>query len=131
MSITMSNRQQLHIHNIYIPSLCSADHNASISHFLSNNEISLIVWYINAHHCRWDTNSSEDERGEQLFLARMKLRGYRQIAGQLRPTSVWPPMTSHYYQIGQSPPHWPAIICPSSSPSTSNHPRLIGLGKPT
>ena len=31
----------------------------------------------------------------------MKLRGYRQMAGQPRPTSAWPPMTSHIYQTGQ------------------------------
>ena len=43
-------------------------------------------------------------------------------AGQLRPTSVWPPMTSHYHQTSQSLRHWPAIICPSSSPSTPNFP---------
>ena len=45
ISITMPNRQQLHIHNIYIPprSTCSAGHNASIAHLLSNNEMSLIV----------------------------------------------------------------------------------------
>ena len=44
ISIAMPNRQQLHIHNIYIPprSSCSAGHNASISH-LSNNEMSLIA----------------------------------------------------------------------------------------
>ena len=65
------------------------------------------------------------------FLTRMKLRGYRQMTGQLRPTSVWPPMTSHYYHSGLSLPHWPAIICPSSSPSTPNCPRLMGLGVPT
>ena len=65
------------------------------------------------------------------FIARMKLRGYRQMAGQLRPTSVWPPMASHYYQTGQSLPHWSAIICPSSSPSTPSYPRLMGLGEPT
>ena len=66
-SIAMPNRQQLHIHKIYIPprSSCSASHNASISHLLSNNELSLIVGDINAHHSRWDTNTSEDERGEQ------------------------------------------------------------------
>ena len=46
------------------------------------------------------------------FLTRMKLRGYRRMAGQLRLTSVWPPMTSRYYQTGQSLPPWPAIICP-------------------
>ena len=43
----------------------------------------------------------------------------------------WPPMTSHYYQTVQSPPHLPAIICPSSSPSTPNCPRLTGHGEPT
>ena len=68
ISITMPNRQQLHIHNIYIPprSSCSAGHNASIAHLLCNNEMSLIVWDINAHHSRLDTNTSDDERGEQL-----------------------------------------------------------------
>ena len=65
------------------------------------------------------------------FLARMKLRGNRQMAGQLRQILVWPPMTSHYYQTGQSPTHWPAIICPPSPPSTPNCPRLVGLGEPT
>ena len=44
----------------------------------------------------------------------MKLRNYSQMAGQCRPASVSPPMTSHYYQTGQSPPHWPPIIYPSS-----------------
>ena len=68
ISITMPNRQQLHIHNIYIPprSSCSAGHNASIAHLLSNNEMSLIVGDINVHHSRWDTNTNEDNRGEQL-----------------------------------------------------------------
>ena len=28
--------------------------------------MSLIVGDINAYHCRWDTNTNEDERGEQL-----------------------------------------------------------------
>ena len=63
------------------------------------------------------------------FLMRINLCGYRQMAGQLRPTSVWPPMTLHYYQAGKSPLHWPAIICPSSS--TLNCPRLMRLGEPT
>ena len=68
ISITMPNRQQLRIHNIYIPprSSCSAGHNASIAHLLCNNEMSIIVGDINAHHFRWDTNTNEDERGEQL-----------------------------------------------------------------
>ena len=66
--ITMPNRQQLHIHNICIPSRssCRAGSNASIAHLLSNNEVSLIVGDINVHHSRWDTNTNEDERGEQL-----------------------------------------------------------------
>ena len=63
--ITMSNRQQLHIRNIYIPpcSSCSDGHNASITH-LSNNVMSLIAGDINVHHSRLDTN--EDIRGEHL-----------------------------------------------------------------
>ena len=64
--ITMTNRQQLHIHNIYIPPCCSAGHNTSIAHLLSNNEMSLIVGDINVHHSRWDTNTNKDERGKQL-----------------------------------------------------------------
>ena len=63
ISITIPNRQQLHIHNIYIPphSSCSAGHNASITHLLSNNVLSLIVGDIDAHHSRLDTNTNEDE----------------------------------------------------------------------
>ena len=63
ISITMPNRQQLHIHNIYIPSRssCSAGHNASIAHILCNNEMPLIVGDINAHHSSWDANTSKDE----------------------------------------------------------------------
>ena len=64
------------------------------------------------------------------FLSRIKLRSYRKMAVQLRPISVWPPMTSHFYQICQSPLHWPAFICTSSSPSTQNCPRFMGLGVP-
>ena len=68
ISIAMPNRQQLHIHNIYIPprSSCCAGHNVSIAHLPSNNEMSFIVRKSNAHHSRWDTNTNEDERGEQL-----------------------------------------------------------------
>ena len=67
-SITMYNRQQLHIHNINIPprGSCSAGHNASIAHLLCIKEMSLIVGDINAHQSRWDTKTNEDERGEQL-----------------------------------------------------------------
>ena len=68
ISITMPNRQQLRIHNIYIPSrsCCSAGHNTSIARLLSNNEMSLIVGDINALHSRLDTNTNEGERDEQL-----------------------------------------------------------------
>ena len=68
ISITMLNRQQLYIHNIYIPprTSCSAGHNASTAHLLCSNEMSLIVGDINAHHSIWDMNTIDDERGEQL-----------------------------------------------------------------
>ena len=64
----MPNRHQLHINNIFIPprSNCSAGHYKSISQLLCKNEISLIVWNINAHHARCDTNTNEDKRGGQL-----------------------------------------------------------------
>ena len=64
----MPNRQQLHIHNIYIPpsSSHSAGHNALNEHLICNDEMSIIVGDSNAHHSRWDTNTIEDERGEQL-----------------------------------------------------------------
>ena len=155
--------------------------------------MSIIVGNINTHHSRLETNTNEDERGEQAadeidapdysiksippttpsnqyprllhqintpttpsnqyprllhqintpdysiksiapttpFTTTMTLRGYRQIAGQLRPTSVWPPLKSHYCQTGQFPPQWPAIICSSLTPSSQNCPRLMGLGKRT
>ena len=65
ISIAMPNRLRLHIH---IPprNSCIAGHNASFAHLLSNNEMSLIVEDINAHHSRWDTNTFEDDRGEKL-----------------------------------------------------------------
>ena len=68
ISIAMPNRQQFHIHNIYIPprNSCSAGHSASIAHPLCNSEMSLIAGDINAHHSRWDTNTNDDERGRQL-----------------------------------------------------------------
>ena len=68
ISIAMPNRQQLHIHYIYIPprSSCNAGHNASISHLLNNNEMLLIVGDIDAHHSTWHANTNEDERGEHL-----------------------------------------------------------------
>ena len=58
ISITMPNRQQLHI---YIPShsSCSAGHNASTAHLLCNNKMSLIAGNINAHPSRWDTKTKE------------------------------------------------------------------------
>ena len=97
----------------------------------------LIVGDINAHHFRWDTNTNEDERGEQL-TNKINAADYailNENEATLLPTngltSAWPPMTSHYYQTGKSPAHWPAIIYPSSSPSTPNCTQLIGLGEPT
>ena len=62
----MPNRQRLHIHNINIPPRSSAGDYASIAHLLCNNEMLLIVGDINAHNSRLDTNTNEDERGEQL-----------------------------------------------------------------
>ena len=68
ISITMPSRQQLHIHNIYIPprSNCCAGHNASIAHHLRNAEMSLIIGDINAHQNGWHKNTDEDERDEKL-----------------------------------------------------------------
>ena len=68
ISITIPNCQLLRIHNIYIPphGSCSVGHKASITHLLGNNEMLPIVGDINAHHFSWDTNTNEDERGEQL-----------------------------------------------------------------
>ena len=68
ISITLPNHQQLHIHNIYIlpRSSYSAGDNVSIAHHLWNNEMSLTVGDINAHHFRWHTNTNEEEGGEQL-----------------------------------------------------------------
>ena len=56
---------------------------------------------------------------------------YADDDGQLRPTSVWTPMTSHYYQTSQSLHHRPEIIFPSSWRSTPNCRRLMGLSKST
>ena len=68
ISITMVNCQQLHIHNIYIPQSCScsASHNVSITHLLSNNEMSVIVVDIDLNHSKLNTNTNGDERDEQL-----------------------------------------------------------------
>ena len=63
----MPNRQELHINSPPRCS-CSTDHNVSIAHPVSNNEISLTVWDIDAHHSRWDTNTNEDERGKQIAV---------------------------------------------------------------
>ena len=65
ISIAVPNRPKLYI---YIPprSSCSAGRNASITHLLSNNEMSRTVGVINAHHSRLDTNTNEEERGKQL-----------------------------------------------------------------
>ena len=52
ISITMPYRQQLHIHNIYIPPpiSCSAGQKVSIAHLFYNIEMSLIVGDIDAYH---------------------------------------------------------------------------------
>ena len=111
---TMPNRQQLHIHNIDTPprSSCSAGHNASKAHLLSNNKMSFIVVDINAIHSRLDTNKNEEERDEQL-------------ADEI--------VTADYTILSENEAtRLPfAIICPSSSPSTPKCPRLIDLGEPT
>ena len=61
ISITMPNRQQLHIHTIYTPlrSSCSAGFKASIAHLFSNNDISLIVGDIFAHHSSLDAKTEK------------------------------------------------------------------------
>ena len=142
-SITIPNRQQLHNHSIYIPPRSSCilftTHRSRISSATMKCRLLLgILMRITPDGIRTQTKMKEANnyltksmQPTTPFLTRMKLRGYRQMAGQLRPTLVWPPMTSHYYQTGQSLPHWPAIICPSSSPSTPNCPRLMGLGETT
>ena len=68
ISIAMPYGQQLHVLNIYIPprSCCSAGHNASNAHLHSINVMSLIVVDINVHHSKWDTNTNEEEIGENL-----------------------------------------------------------------
>ena len=65
ISITMPNRQQLHIRNIYFPprSSCSAGHNTSIAHLLCNNKMSLIVGDLMC--ITPDTNAYKDKRGKQ------------------------------------------------------------------
>ena len=134
----MPNRQQLRIHSIYIPprNSCSDGISASIAHILCNLLLEILMC-ITPDRIRKQTKMKEASnylaksmQPTTPLLTRIKLRGYRKMAGQLRPTSVWPPMTSHNCQTGQSLPHWPAIICPSSSPSTLNCPRLMGLGEP-
>ena len=109
--IAMPNCQRLHIHNIYIPprSSCSAGHNASIAHLLNNNEMSIIVGDINAHHSRWDTNTNEDERGEQLankidatdYTILNENKAMR-LPTNGRSTSPDISLNSNYYQTGQS-----------------------------
>ena len=97
ISITMPTRQQLYIHIFSIPprSSCSAAHNASsVVRLLSINEMSIIVEANNQRTISMQPTAP--------FLARLKLRGYRQMAGRFRPISVWPPITSHYYQTGLS-----------------------------
>ena len=75
--------------------------------------MSLIAEDINANHSRWDTNTKDDERGEQLvdeidtadytIPNENEATRFPTNGRQIRPTSVWSPMTSHYHQTGQSP----------------------------
>ena len=66
-SPTTEHPQHPHTTYYLLPrSSCSAGHNASTTHLLCNSEMSLIVGDINAHHTRLDTNTNEDEKGEQL-----------------------------------------------------------------
>ena len=124
----MPNHQQLHIHNIYIPprSSCNASHNASIAHLLYNNEMSLIVGDISAHHSRWDTNTNEhkrtqtntneDERGEQLSVE-IDIADYT-ILGENEATRLPKNGRSTSPDISlASTGYRPALTCQSSSPS--------------
>ena len=136
----MPNRQQLHI---YIPprSSCSADRNASIAQILSNIEISLIVGDINAHHSRWDTNTNEDERGEQQ-ADKIDATDYTipdeneatRLPTNGRSTSPDISLASNDIALQLD---WSVStslasdICPCSSPSTPNCQRLMGLVEPT
>ena len=133
ISITMPNRQQLHIHNICIPprSRCSADHNASIAHLLCNSKISLIVGDINVRHSTWDTSTNKDKRGEQLAdridtvdYTILRVNEATRLLSNGWSTSLDTSLASCDIALlsGQSPPHWPAIIYPFSSPSTLNCP---------
>ena len=135
--ITMTNRQLLHICNINIPprSSYSAGHNASIAHLLCNNEMSLIVGDINAHQSRWDTNTNEDERGEELAdeIDAADYTILNENEATRLPTngrSTSPDISLATNDIALLLVR-PAIICPASSPSTQNCPRLMGIGKPT
>ena len=67
ISITMSIRQRLHIHNVYIPPRCSCSTGNYTSNALliSKKKMSPIAGDTNAHHSRWDTNRYKEERGEQ------------------------------------------------------------------
>ena len=108
ISSTMPNLHQLHIHNNYIlpRSSISAGHNARSCTSSATMKYRLLLGIlirINPDGIRTQTKTKETNKTTKsmqpttLFLTKM--------VGQLHQTSVWPPMTSHYYLTGQSPPH--------------------------
>ena len=139
----MPNRQQLHIHNIYIPprGSCSAGHNASIAHLLRNNEMLLIVWDINAQHSRWDTKTNEDERGEQLAdeidaadYTILNENEAKRLPTTGRSTSPDICLASNDTALLSDLPVSTSLDSDhvsSSSPSAPNCPQLMGIGEPT
>ena len=141
--IMIPSRQQLHIHNIYFPphSSCSAGHNASIAHLFCNNEMWLIVGDINAHHSRWVTNTNENERGEQLAdeidaadYTILSENEATRLPTNGRSTSPDISLASNDIALLSDCSVFTSLSCdhiPSSSPSTPNCPRLMGLGEPT
>ena len=136
ISITMSTRKKLYIHNIYIPprSSRSTGHNASIAHLICNNEMSLIVVDLNAHHSRLDTNINEDDRGEQLAVyAILSLNEATRLSTNGRSTASDISLASNdiallsYMSVSTSlaSDHSPILITINSELSTIEGPRRI------
>ena len=141
--IMMPNHHQMHILSICIlpRSCCSAGHNASIAHLLSDNKTSLIVEDINTHHSRWSTNTNEYEGDEQLAdnidtadyiildkneatrlptNGRSTLPDINLVSNEIALLTDWSVSTS------LASDHLPILITINSDLST-----LDGLGKPT
>ena len=101
---------------------CSAGHNASIAHLLSNNEMSLIARDINVDHSRLDTNTNQDKRGEELAdeIDAADYTILNENEATRLPTNGWSTtpdisLASNYNALLSDwsvPPHLPAIICP-------------------